>query len=359
MTLVPRFFSASGREELKQVHSAAAALEHERSTKGLLKGGKEKELQRLRTMTRRDFCEKLMVGLGLTAGLAAGGMALMPQAGKKEEQDKPDGNSPKKTNESALSEEQMDQLIAGVEEGFLEWGKNIRVLVKENGGLPKGATAEHFYGPFETMELNVENPIKNPVTLKRLHANDHEVKMEDVNFFSYGTLDQMDRRIDRSAFIALFDPARRSLHLDTNIDSHNPTDMLVIYHEIIHAVQDANIRGGIRSKEEFDKYAASLAVKPGGRMRLNIITEIDAYGSELELANILMKGTLRNGTATMDDMMRTLRPRPDHVQTVKMLHELASVYFPHGISNGTYSPLFVELISTMYKDRGYDVYLQQ
>ena len=355
----PKFLSSSGREEIRGAHEGKEKLEKERLKNGLLKGAKVKELERLSAITRRDLFEKIIVGLGLTFGLAGGSILFLSQS-KEGSHGKDQKKDPIQTiHKTGLTEEQMDILISGIEEGFAEWEKEIRASVEKNRGLPLGVTPEHFYAPFQNIAFNQKNSVKNLQTHIRVNEKRGETRIENINYFSYGTLNEMDAQAKKMTFAAFFNPVRRSLYLDEDCDPYNPTDRLVIYHEVMHALYDANERMQIHTKEEAEEYIESFRVKPGGKMRINIFTEIDAYGSELEIADIMMNGTLRNGTATMEDMLRILRPRPAQVSTITMLHRLASLYFPHGISDGLYNPLFVQYVKDEYRKRGFEVYLKQ
>jgi|GEM_PF-4896309 len=360
MAYFPLFLTSAGREEVKRARDHIASIEQHRGPHGLLKGREEERLADLKDVTRRDFFEKLGTGCGV-AGLVSLGVVFRRPAAKSQKRghQEESGLEAVFAANSAISKEQLDQIINRIEVEFLEWEPIIRDLIEKRGGLPPGAVAQHFYAPFKVVKTNVDNPVKNGRVLARMHEQQDEIRLTDPNYFAYDTLDQSPVPLKDSGMIASFSPVRRSLHLNPAIDLKNPVDMLITYHEVMHAVQDANRRVAIQTQEDFQSYLQSLQIKPNGRSSINIITEIDAYGSELEIADTLMKGSLRSGKATMNDMMRALHPRPEQLSTVKMLHELASFYFPHGISKGQFSPAFVDCISHMYQQRGYDVYIEQ
>lgn len=357
MSLVPRLFTSTGRGEVRQARIEVDPLVQKQG-KGLLRGHEQKRLEGLRSIIRRDLFDKLaVVGLGVV--VTAGGIAFMTKPAEKADHKTADVADVKDAETPELSEEQLDQLISRVEESFLEWEPIIRDHIQKAGGLPPGATEEHFYAPFHVLSINKQNALKSARILKRVHAEKSEVKMADPNYFVFDTFDQMRTPLDRSQLAAAFSPASRTLFVDSEIDPQSPFDMLVLYHELMHAVQDAILRARIQSPQEFELYKANHSMGNGQKMRINGVHEIDAYGSELEIADLMMGGRLRNGTATMDDMIGVFRPRPNQIATVQLLHGLSTVYFPHGISNGAFDPRFVAVIRKMYADMGYEVYLQQ
>jgi hypothetical protein len=358
MLYMPLFLTADGRKEVADAKKGIAQIEQKQDPNRLLKGREQERLSFLRAIIRRDLFEKCSAA-GLGVALTVGSLMYKNRPA----QDKPDASatavSPVHEQEHPLSEAELDQLIMRVEEDFLAWEPIVRSAVEQRGGLPQGVVAHHFYAPFEVVRDNRSNTLRNGRLLSRLHKENERVALENINYFAYDTLGQGPAAPMQAAIAASFSPVRRSLHLALDIDPSQPLDMLVTYHEVMHAVQDANTRAAIQSEEQLQKYLAGHRIAPDGRMRTNILMEIDAYASELELADILMKGRLRDGTATVDDMLHTLHPTPEQAGLVVMLHSMASFYFPHGIRDGVYPPSFVNVITGIYKEGGYDVYLEQ
>ncbi len=372
MSLIPKIFSESGRREYQEAKKEVASLGKKQVEKGMLKAREETQITRARGVMRRMYMQVVgMSVLGITLTVGAVGALFTkhsPEAEPKKASAPTQGLEPSEPTQPAVkdvSEKEWDNVIGRLEDGFEQFGQEVKAKIAKAGHLPPGATTTHLYAPFEVVESNRKNPIKNHMKTagnndKRDKKSEMRIRMENINYFSYDTLQKVKPMgFDRASYVANFNPVGRSMHLNPEINPDNLLDMLIFYHEVMHAVQDSNVRAQIATPEDFQNYVDQFDIRKTGKPRLNVLVEIDAFASELEIADLLMEGKLRSGQASLEDMLRTLRPRPEQVQTVKMLLEFSYVYFPHGISDGKYDPAFVQLMYKVHKEQGFDVFLKQ
>ena len=351
MSLIPKFLTAAGREEVANADVQRHELEELHEKNGILQGWQQERLNKVTGVTRRDFFEKLGVG---TVGFFAIVMAKSYISNR----------SPEK-EAASKEEEKLDQRIAQIEAGFLGLENTLREAVKINGGLPDGITAERLYGPFEIMKKNGDNKSKNYLTFQRnrrnetdkQESNSEQILRERATYFYYDKWDRLDERL--TGMLSFLTPVERKLYLRDDVDPQNLADLLLIYHDMSHAAEEERylLSSEVKPPEK-RKYNEVFKIKPEQGININIFSEFDAYASTLEVADIFMKGTLRDNTASLDDMLRTFEPKTlEREQGIKMLHVLASLYFPQGNRNGQYDRRFTEFLTRSYEKRGFKLYL--
>lgn len=369
MSLIPKFLTAAGREEVARASNEARALENQLETERHSLSGKqvrrlERRLDEVRGITRRNLLEKLICGAGIVGGGTAGISFLtenkegeeLHSAVTTKEPDQPE--TPNTTGSiQEVSEEELQSIIERIELGMSEWETVIREKVEKNGGLPSYLKENYFWKPFEMIKLNSQNKSKNARALLRQAPESGSMHLEDVRYFSYDALENFSEGETNTLVTnmsAFFVPIRRRIYLDSEIDPENPSDLLTIYHETIHAAQDLYMR----STMSRDAYFNQVEVKPGEPVSLDIRFELDAYAMELELADILLDGKLRDGTIKTDEIFEKLRANsPVKLQYLQVLHDVAKLYFPLGTSAGGYPNAFYNELVQMYANQGYEIYL--
>lgn len=350
------FLTKAGRADMARSKERKGHLLEQQNTRGRLKPRERNELHQLQGITRREFLGKLSIGSVLTLA-AGGGVAYLTRRDSSDEH----AVAPLQTDTPEETEQQLQDTIERIEQGFSQWEGEVRRRVETMGGLPEGMPPGHFYAPFETVKINAMSSIRNRLTVERMHKGKERIELENPNHFSYDFLERTDHPLVVSTKpVAVFSPAERIQYLSGDIDPLHPVDFLVIYHETMHAVQDANVRAALKSPEEFEVYMQQMRIVPGRRPVLNVVNELDSYACELELCNVLCDGALRRGRATVASLSQKFRPqRPDQMKVIEVIVDLASTYYPQGIQKGAYPNSFVNAVIETYSRAGYEIQIPE
>lgn len=263
------------------------------------KAAEERKAQERQKVTRRNF----LAGL-FASGLAVAGGVLMTR---------------RESQESQSAEAQpLLPTVEGLKKEYTEQEAKVeRILERVRQGLQRleTRTAAHreqyppefqemLQAPFAIRQANEQNPAQNRYTVLR---NDLEQRGEaalttsqiapttDLRFFSYG-LTESDRT--PQGFIATFEGFSRTLRVSEHLEEESVVDDLVIYHELVHAIQDSYIRSTAQSAEDAAAYQLyndpSSLMKPGEAPPLwvNGWHETEAYLAELLMMNAVSEGRL-------------------------------------------------------------------
>lgn len=246
--------------------------------------------------------------------------------------------------------EGFDQFIERAEQGMLAFEGTI----KERScrlGLPRDPwVTGHLEAPFEVLRINQGNPQRNYHRFREAQTRGL-VNIANPHFFFY------DEGALPSGTCAGFGPASRTMIVARDIDPANLRDMLVFYHELKHAALDGNIRTAIQSQQQYERYMAFHTGRRGEKPRSDITQELLAYGSELEVMDLLFDGALRAGRfPSAPAALRALNARDNQRGDVELLLDLARLYFPHGMhKNMPFPQGLTNKVQREYQARGYDV----
>jgi len=261
--------------------------------------------------------------------------------------------------------EVTEALILKIEAGMRKLAETAIPLIER---IEDERTRNQLMAPFELIELNSENPHKNN---DRFLADASPLvggvkwKQEAVHWFSYTADGQAN-------VVAGFKPPTREMMISPDFDPDNICDLLILFHELTHVAYDTTIRYGLQTTEQRDNY---LEFHDGSTPKVELVNEIMAYSSEIDMMNLLTHDFLRAtieggqeiGKVEIDDLMRRLNwPERDRGMFM-MLLELAKLYYPMGNRivnrivnrNSNFEPEYVKHMAKIHgpEGRGMEVYV--
>lgn len=297
----------------------------------------KKDLARLDMAKKivRGRMTRVVVTIGITLG-GAGGYGVV------------------KSRTESVSE-QIADAIEKIEVGM----SNLERLTAEGRQQLGDFAVQQLNSPFEVVKMNAQNRFKNDAEFLEAmekQGNRNMYRVENPYHFRY----HVDKKMQGMS--AGFLPLHRVMSVSDDIDPNNLLDMLVVYHELSHALSDANTRQQLRSKEEFDAYMSFYTSGPNQQKRMILNEEATAYAREIEMLNILLKGKLKESVTTgkalsIDDIQKVLNCKSMQHGTIEMLITLANAYYPEGMSTGNFTKKFMDMIAAMYRSQGYEVYV--
>lgn len=303
------------------------------------------------------------VGSGVTA--AVGGIMSRSQAGQAqtpgvqpvprvERQNSTENPpAPPAVERQASPEEELDEKIARFEEAFLRFGTEVEVLAQN---IQDPRLRANVLAPFDLVKINRANPNKNHLRFLRQAlegtnlGDERLVRQSNIRFFDY------DFQLKIDAFAATYSPVQRSLSLRPDFDLSSRGDLLLAHHELTHVGQDTNLRIGIGSREEFERYRRFHTVHPGERPRSRLDYEGGAYLFEMELLNVMLQGRLfaaaQSGSPMSAEEIATALSDPKNVSIYSVLVDFARVYYPDRNERA-----LLDAVGVRYEQQGHDLYL--
>ena len=267
---------------------------------------------------------------------------------------------------SPASEALTGTLIKRVESGMSELWRKLQPQIES---LPAGSFRDNLESPFKLVQVNSKNPYKNRITMERaLQAGDEDPRtLQNLNWFSYLAMNKLPTGIAAS-----FSSLERTLILSKDFDPTNPIHLLLAYHELFHAAQDANQRQHINAaptdaagKHMFEEYVRFARVRQGERPRLAVNLEATAYAYEMELMDMMMDGKLRrlfqepNLSMTVGQGLKWLGADASqgNLNNMGSMLEIASNYFPYGgMDSGRLPAKFMNALAEYFQSNGYQLF---
>lgn len=259
-------------------------------------------------------------------------------------------------------EQQLDVLIHGVETSFLDFEPRLRALVNQVGTPPYLEIGELF-APFDAVRINQNNNQRNMLRRRRKIA-EHEVSETIVlahpNYFFYDLKEGHRPGEGKSGGAASFSPVERTMYLPPEHDPQSLLRLLVQYHETRHANQDTSRRVAMRNDPAaLQAYIAFHTGRGTEKPKLILTEEASAYGYELEVLNLLLRGKLQSGQIPpVKDVIQTLGCTSREQEGIESLLELARNYYPEGMTDGIFTTRFLNVLKDWHIAAEYDVYLQ-
>ena len=243
----------------------------------------------------------------------------------------------------------INKVIAKAETGMAEFESIMMPKIKQ---VTNSYLRNQMALPFEQINVNRDNPNKNSLILLQRHRTEGRLIQENLSWFSY--------KVKSHSYMAAgFAPALRMMYLDKNFDPKNFLDLLVLYHELLHATQDNAERERLDSKEKYETYNKFYT---SNNIVLN--AEVTAYALEIEALNLYLDNYLENQISEgkeidLNEIQIKLNARSDQLGTIKMLVDLAKLYYPEGVNNGHFNPKFFHKVGELYSQKlGYKLYMQ-
>ena len=188
----------------------------------------------------------------------------------------------------------LDTLIQKFEFGFMNFTESVAKLFKNYERNINPKTLAELKKPLRLFVLNFRNnPHRNVLRYYGLRKSRGErepfFRFDDNSHFYYAVLPMKYRKYIAAGVMM----QTRILYLNPDYNPNSIMDNLVVFHELVHGMQDMNERNrlkalGANGETFLKKYLHQLnhAIK-------NPDWEPIAYAKEIELLNILFKGKLR------------------------------------------------------------------
>lgn len=239
-----------------------------------------------------------------------------------------------------------DELIAKIEKGFKRFEKEVLPKIK---AIPSDWLKDELLGPFNIFNANLSNPNKN--TLRHsaeLKAERQTTFMpQNPEYFGY---------IAKKAYEntpAAFSVIDRTMLISPDIDPENIFDMLILYHELVHVIQDTIARTQL-PRETYEDFNIP---KPGEKSRIIIDYEVHAYARQIELANVLLNDQLRQIAASgesiephINGLFRAMGIDISKYGAAQKLIEFSQIYFPEGMVDGQPSQKFFDAMIAHHRN---------
>ena len=243
----------------------------------------------------------------------------------------------------------INEVIAKAETGMAEFES---IMMPKINQVTNSYLRKQMALPFEQINVNRDNPNKNSLILLQRHRTEGLLRQENLAWFTYKVK-------SHSGIAAGFAPVLRMMYLDKNFDPKNFLDLLVLYHELLHVAQDNGDRERLDSKEKYEAYNKFYT---SNSIVLN--AEVTAYALEIEALNLYLDNYLENQIAEgkeidLNEIQIKLNARSDQRGIIRMLVDLAKLYYPEALSSGSFNPKFFHKVGELYsKKLGYKLYMK-
>ncbi len=367
---LPEILTPTGRKVLDHARAEIARLGRKaaQNKKGLTAKDK-KDLQNHQALLQKNQRFKTAAALAGILGLGSIALAVnansdtpAPQASRAETTATPTTIPPEHADNAVEHEAAIDALIGRIETAMPRFRQRIETHLRRMSGFPAPyIRSEVFWAPFEIVEINKGNPNRNYERFQRVARNTGNTHIGNPNFFLYdhflaeGSISGQSVAGMAAAYI----PAEKALKMAPDFNPDSLVELLILYHELRHTVDDSNVRARIRTAEEFRAYMAFVTGNTNERARMTIESEAGAYSYEIEVLNILLDDQLRqrNGNMGIEEVCRMLHLTSESDKNfIGLMLDMARAYYPHGSSDGRYNNAFPAFIAAQYRARGYDIY---
>lgn len=228
--------------------------------------------------------------------------------------------------------------IERIERLFVEWGDKLILRIPKHVHHPR--IREQLKVPFDYMKRNRKTKIKLYVDYSKKNPG-HTIV--DRNFFYYQFRDFGSRRIAAS-----YNEGKRTISLSHDFNPKSTYDMLVLYHEIMHATQ-GDALAKMLNKDQYRYYARNIA--PYGNL---VGFEVQAYAWEIEILNIVVDGHLakvfrKGGTLDVLQYMKQLNIPDSQRAQFASLVKYANMYYPEGFMTNGFSRKFDSFVVSMLR----------
>ncbi len=263
--------------------------------------------------------------------------------------------APKTAQQRKRDEFLLNQLIGVIEKK----SSALRMRLREDKLHFTDELRKTLDGPFEIIDRNKGNQYKNKlIGVREMRAAGlKEYMSSDIYHFSYqwNGYGKYEGVLLMKDITAGFMPISRTVYFGEESNFSNDLDMLVMYHEIWHSIQDAAIRKGISSREELVMYQTSLECVTGMKPNARLMWEVEAFAFELEMLNLVLDGQLATAVKaqklTFAFLAQALKIRKEQENFALMLEDLAKVYFTHPHGSLNFSRPFIRRIAEIYSTR--------
>lgn len=257
-----------------------------------------------------------------------------------------------RTPETSLAylnhEEKVDRLVERAQEGMAR----LKALLEQKlDSVEDPKLRKKLMQPFVLMEINAQNPNINAPRFMKVASQGglKRIRLDNINYFAFDVLPQ------GASSSAAFEPPTKIMFLTEDFDPSNLMDLLTLYHECFHAMQDTQYRDTFNHDKERMEYYLDYLKNQRVKMRV-VNWEASAYAFELEAMDLLLDGFLREMAVDdhgfqVGDVLHQLNGRPDQASHVMVLGGLAFRYFEAGSYNPyQFSRSYVDGLANYYLD---------
>ncbi|KKW40625.1 MAG: hypothetical protein UY87_C0016G0015 [Candidatus Peribacteria bacterium GW2011_GWC2_54_8] len=213
----------------------------------------------------------------------------------------------------------------------------------------------HILSPFNRVQRNAQNPLRNKyrLYLAALEKNLPQYPIP-MNAFFYMLAGKNRQRVAAS-----FRDGDRTMFAAENFSSQCPIDGIVACHETVHVAQNDAVQSGITTIARARQYLERLKFL-GKRPSVVLNGELPAYTRELQIADGVLQGALRNpGAVTEDEVIASLgAKRPEQQIVTRTLLRLARVFpgFFRHTPDQRYPESFASEVINICRSERYAVY---
>ncbi len=316
---------------------------------GIRRANRQLEEKRKRNSRRAFIRNVLIVGGIVVAGRTAGVSLLV-------------GNNREDDNKLTAEKAKIDATIRKLDNGM----DRLEEMVSEKLIGPLSSQQALLLRPFQLYRANKNNVRRNKKVLEieveatRVARGSNEAsspyQIEDSSYFF---IDIYDKSIKAEAAYA---PADKTLYANESFSPSRLFDLLVLYHEMFHALQDTDIRRTFQSQVEIDRYLDFFDKDPDDKHKIVGLAEQQAYLAEIMVLNLLTDGELeRDVTPGVTDELVTSYANQLGVGEfgepgVKFLLDAANAIYTTGTTMLDIKPGYANFIDNEYRELGWDIY---
>ncbi len=363
---LPEILTKTGRQELAHAREEVARITRKADVnKHTLKAKEKTDLVEHQALLQRNHRFKLAAAVCGALTVAGAGVALkVHQDNDQQPPVAPQTNEPlSRSQEIHNNIVRVDQLIERVEPGFDRFKQRLQTDIQALGGqLPPYINSTLFWGPFMMVEVNRStNPTRNyPRAIAE--TTDGNLRLPNRGSFLYNTGRISSENLApgevRNVSVAVYSVSQHTMQLAEDFNPNSLMEMLVAYHEGQHCFSDMMRRRSLRG-EALARYERFTTIGPNEHGHTMVEEEANAFGHELEALDVLLRGRLRraNGRLSIADIAQALDAHSSRdTMLIATLLQLAPLYYPHGMTNGTFSPAFLNHIAQVYSSMGHEIY---
>lgn len=312
--------------------------------------------------TRRQKIRNTLMGVLAIAGI---GGAVILALREDQNQKVPHGASTsvpaQKTHTTSMEEqhnvEKIDKLIPAIEKGFQTLASTLQSKLHDEKDQEfvddLMAPIKVVQGNSVSQEKNAAKVLKGEIPVPTFEESQKIIK-QTPNLFYY---DVFPRSQQRDFSEASYSSPWRVIHLREDFDTGNMVDLLVLYHELCHVLNDNAQREVMNTPEKYEYYMKFLLHDPEKeKRRIDILDEGIAYGHEIEAMNVLLDGQLkkdieRGVLPNADEVAHKFHARQDQIGLLKNLFVTARAYYLGGGKMGFAPKIFMDKIKN-FSDPG-------
>lgn len=264
-------------------------------------------------------------------------------------------------------------LIEKIEDGYSRFEQKLMPFIDK---IDDAFLKKHLKHSFELFQINQRDNTFNANIISLIKERDKidrsseqfHIKHPGLFFFSIRPPMPVQKTQggDLSVAIAGFLNQSRTMLISEQFDPDNPLHLLILSHELRHAVSDLFIRGKL-TPEGKQEYQDFFSPNPSVRYRKpHVVIEEEAagIGDEIEFLNLLLEGNLCAGKYSDSDqdvhellIKLGVEENQIHFSYIKSLLNYAGLYCPEGLNpDGPVNSRFFEAVKKDYSGQNIAVY---